>query len=578
MACSSCGTKGSKPGGCKSNGNCGTSGCNALNVYDWFRDMELPGGDKPFNIVEVRFKGSRKEFFRNPEYLDIYTGDQIVVESSVGYDVGTVSAWGEIVRLQLKKYKVSEDSEQMRNIVRMANEKDLERKKEQDEREAQILERARTISFDLKLAMKISDIEIQSDGRKVIFFYTAESRVDFRELIRRYADEFRMKIEMRHISYREEASRLGGIGDCGRELCCSTWLTDYKMVGTGAARTQNLAINMEKLAGQCGRLKCCLNFELDQYVEAASEFPKGKVIKIDTTAGMAYARKSDILKKLMWFAYEEEDAWIALPVNTVNDLIAQNKEGQQVAHLSEFAPAAELLSKVVEEEVDFIEGAELLKGAIGELKDPDRKGRRGRDRSRGGRDGGEPRDRNRGGNREGSENRGPRPEGEKRESGERRDRNRGGRGENRGPRPEGQGGENRNRGNREGGNRNENRGPRPEGERREGGERRDDDRNRNRGNREGGNRNENRGPRPEGERREGGRNENRGPRPDGEKREGGERREGGNRNRGNQEGGNRNENRGPKPERGPRPEGSKPNREPRKFNAVDKGNSGSPEA
>ena len=554
MACSSCGTKGSTPGGCKSNGNCGTSGCNALNVYDWFRDMELPGGDKPFNIVEVRFKGSRKEFFRNPEYLDIYTGDQIVVESSVGYDVGTVSAWGEIVRLQLKKYKVSEDSDQMRNIVRMASEKDLERKKEQDEREAQILERARTISFDLKLAMKISDIEIQSDGRKVIFFYTAESRVDFRELIRRYADEFRMKIEMRHISYREEASRLGGIGDCGRELCCSTWLTDYKMVGTGAARTQNLAINMEKLAGQCGRLKCCLNFELDQYVEAASEFPKGKVIKIDTTAGMAYARKSDILKKLMWFAYEEEDAWIALPVNTVNDLIAQNKEGQQVAHLSEFAPAAELLSKVVEEEeVDFIEGAELLKGAIGDLKDPDRKGRRGRDRGRGGRDGGDRRDRNRG-NREGgnrNENRGPRPEGEKREGGERReggrDRNRGGRNENRGPRPEGQGGDNRNRGNREGGNRNENRGPRPEGEKREGGERREGDRNRNRGNREGGNRNENRGPRPEGE-----------------KREGGERREGG-----------RNENRGPKPERGPRPEGSKPNREPRKFNAVDKGNSGS---
>ena len=542
MACSSCGTKGSTPGGCKSNGNCGTSGCNALNVYDWFRDMELPGGDKPFNIVEVRFKGSRKEFFRNPEYLDTYTGDQIVVESSVGYDVGTVSAWGEIVRLQLKKYKVSEDSDQMRNIVRMASEKDLERKKEQDEREAQILERARTISFDLKLAMKISDIEIQSDGRKVIFFYTAESRVDFRELIRRYADEFRMKIEMRHISYREEASRLGGIGDCGRELCCSTWLTDYKMVGTGAARTQNLAINMEKLAGQCGRLKCCLNFELDQYVEAASEFPKGKIIKIDTTAGMAYARKSDILKKMMWFAYEEEEAWIALPVNTVNDLIAQNKEGQQVAHLSEFAPAAELLSKVVEDEVDFIEGAELLKGAIGDLKDPDRNRRRGRDRGRGGRDGGERRDRNIGGNREGSENRGPRPEGEKREGGE--NRNRGGRTENRGPRPEGQSGENRNRGGR-----GENRGPRPEGEKREGGE------NRNRGGR-----GENRGPRPEGEKREGGenrnrggRNENRGPRPEGEKREGGE-------------------------NRPPRPAGSKPNREPRKFNAVDKGNSGSSDA
>ncbi len=537
MACSSCGTKGSKPGGCKSNGNCGTSGCNALNVYDWFRDMELPGGDKPFNIVEVRFKGSRKEFFRNPEYLDLYTGDQVVVESSVGYDVGTVSAWGEIVRLQLKKYKVSEDSEQMRNIVRMAGEKDLERKKEQDEREAQVLERARTISFDLKLAMKISDIEIQSDGRKVIFFYTAESRVDFRELIRRYADEFRMKIEMRHISYREEASRLGGIGDCGRELCCSTWLTDYKMVGTGAARTQNLAINMEKLAGQCGRLKCCLNFELDQYVEAASEFPKGKVIKIDTTAGMAYARKSDILKKMMWFAYEEEESWIALPVNTVNDLIAQNKEGQQVAHLSEFAPAAEILGKVVKEEVDFIEGAELLKGAIGDLKEPDRRGGKGRNRGRGGKDRGN-REGGERGNRDAAENRGPRKEGEARENtGDRRDRNRG-------PRPEG--GENR--GPREGANRegrdNRNRGPRPEGGEnrtpREGGENRGNRENRNRGNRS---------PRPEGA-------ENRAPR------EGGE-------NRAPREGRD-NRNRGPRPER-PAGEKGSGNPNPRSFKPANKG-------
>jgi len=222
--------------------------------------MELPDDFTPFNIVEVRFKGSRKEFFRNTNRLDLYTGDYVAVESSVGFDIGTVSATGEIVRLQLKKYRVQEDSERILPILRKATDKDLEKNEEVKQKENSTLERARTIAFRLNLQMKISDIEIQGDGRKVIFFYTAEQRVDFRELIRLYADEFRMKIEMRHISYREEASRLGGIGVCGRQLCCSTWLTDYKMVTTGAARVQNLSINMEKLAGQCGRLKFCLNY------------------------------------------------------------------------------------------------------------------------------------------------------------------------------------------------------------------------------------------------------------------------------------------------------------------------------
>jgi cell fate regulator YaaT (PSP1 superfamily) len=379
MACSSCGTKsggGCAPSGCKSNGTCGTSGCNALNVYDWFKDMDLPEGFKPFDIVEVRFKGSRKEFFRNSNDIDLFTGDYVVVESSIGFDVGTVSATGEIVRLQLKKYRVREDDENLPSIVRVATEKDLERYEECKAKEDDMLERARTIAFGLNLQMKISDIELQGDGRKVIFFYTAETRVDFRELIKKYAEDFRVKIEMRHISYREEASRLGGIGVCGRELCCSTWLTDYKQVNTGAARVQNLSINMEKLAGQCGRLKCCLNFELDLYLEAVNEFPKAKIVKLETTGGVAYARKTDILKKLIWFSYDNSQTWVPLAVDQVNALMEENKNGVQVPQLADLAPAVELLDKIIEKESEFMTSADLLKdNEFKDLKDlPSKKG------------------------------------------------------------------------------------------------------------------------------------------------------------------------------------------------------------
>jgi len=537
MACTSCGTKsGGAPGGCKSNGTCGTSGCNALNVYDWFKDMDLPAGHKPFNVVEVRFKGSRKEFFRNTNNLELYTGDYVCVESSIGFDIGTVSATGEIVRLQLKKYRVREDSEEMRSIQRVASEKDLERRTEAKSKEDQTLERARTIAFSLNLQMKISDIEIQGDGRKAIFFYTAESRVDFRELIKRYADEFKVKIEMRHISYREEASRLGGTGVCGRELCCSTWLTDYKQVNTGAARVQNLSINMEKLAGQCGRLKCCLNYELDQYVEAIDAFPKAKVVKLDTVMGMAYARKTDILKKLMWFSYDDNQTWVALPVATVNEVMEENRNGKQSAALQDLAPASAILDKVngagQEQNNDFIGNNELLQDDEFALKKRAPEKREGRG----------PNDRRKGGNDRRPENRGPRPD------------NRGPRpeGQNRGPRPEGGNQPNRpeNRGPRP-----DNRGPRPEGQNR-------------------GPRPENRGPRPEGQERtprpEGGnqpnRPENRGPRPDNR----GPRPEGQNR-------GPRPDNRGPRPDnRGPRPE--RQNRGPRPENQAPKGNgdSGTP--
>ncbi len=334
MGCGSCGTTGScAPSGCKSNGTCSTSGCNKLNVYNWLSDTAMPDNYKPFDIVEIRFKGSRKEFFRNKNGLELYAGDPVVLDSDMGYDIGHVSISGELVRLQLKKRGLREDSENIKNIQRKATEKDLERYNEAKAREEKVLERARTIALMMKLEMKLSDIEIQGDNKKVIFFYTAEGRVDFRELIKRLADEFKLRIEMRQIGYREEASRLGGIGSCGRELCCSTWLTDYKLVNTSAARYQNLSINMLKLSGQCGKLKCCLNYELDTYMEALEEFPKAKTVRIETETGVAYMMKTDILKRLTWFAYEDKHAWICVGLDTINEYLEMNAKGQKSPEL-----------------------------------------------------------------------------------------------------------------------------------------------------------------------------------------------------------------------------------------------------
>ncbi|MBC7425190.1 MAG: hypothetical protein H7321_01540 [Bacteroidia bacterium] len=357
MGCGSCGTTGGcAPSGCKSNGTCGTSGCNKLNVYDWLCDIALPDDHKPFNVVEIRFKGSRKEFFRNDQFLELYIGDQVVVDSDTGYDVGQVSISGELVRLQLKKHNVDEHAENMKKIQRKAGERELERYNEAKGKEIKTLERARTIALELKLAMKISDIEFQGDGKKVVFFYTAESRVDFRELIKRYADEFKVRIEMRQIGYRQEAARLGGIGSCGRELCCSTWLTDFKQVGTGVARYQNLSINMLKLSGQCGRLKCCLNYELDTYIEALDEFPKSKVVKIDTVTGLATMQKVDILKRMMWFSYEDNPSWVPIRVSIANEFLKMNETGEKAPSLFEHEDTSAGIAKITLVDEDLMEG------------------------------------------------------------------------------------------------------------------------------------------------------------------------------------------------------------------------------
>ena len=306
MGCSSCSNgEGGKPNGCNNNGGCTTGGCNRLNTYDWLSDMDIYD-PHDFEMVEVSFKhGSHKHFYKNQPHLNVVTGDMVVVDTGNGYDMGRITLMGELVRLQMKKKKVKEDAI-LTQVIRKANDRDMERLEEARRLDKPTLVRARVIARTLGLEMKIGDVEFQGDKRKATFFYTADGRVDFRELIRHYAKEFRVKIEMRQIGARQESARIGGIGSCGRELCCSTWLSDFKSVSTAAARYQNLAINQSKLSGQCGRLKCCLNYELDSYMDALERFPKN-VDKLKTEVGTAILIKTDIFKGIMYYVYESSN-------------------------------------------------------------------------------------------------------------------------------------------------------------------------------------------------------------------------------------------------------------------------------
>jgi cell fate regulator YaaT (PSP1 superfamily) len=339
MACGTCSTGGGVSAGCKNNGTCGTSGCNKLNVYNWLSDIKLPHGYPTFDIVEVRFKGSRKEFFHNKEKLDFKVGDVVAVEAMPGHDFGIISMVGELVRFQMRKKGVSENSADILNIYRLAHETDIKKWNEIKSLEFDTMHKTRTIALELKLEMKVSDVEFQGDGKKATFYYTADGRVDFRELIKRLAVAFKVKVEMKQIGMRQEASRLGGIGSCGRELCCSTWLTDFKSVSTSASRYQNLSLNPVKLAGQCGKLKCCLNYELDSYMDALKDFPDTS-ISLQTQKGWANHIKTDIFKRTIWYAYsrnrnrkDDEDAppidesWQALSVERVKEIQDLNKRG-----------------------------------------------------------------------------------------------------------------------------------------------------------------------------------------------------------------------------------------------------------
>ena len=339
MACSNCstGAKDGTPRGCKNNGTCGTDSCNKLTVFDWLGNMNLPNGEKPFDCVEVRFKNGRKEFFRNHENLSLSIGDVVATEVSPGHDIGIVTLTGELVKIQMKKKGVDPNSSEILKIYRKATQKDIDIWSEARDKEEPMKVRARELAIALNLEMKISDIEFQGDGSKAIFYYIVNDRVDFRQLIKDFAKEFSIRIEMRQVGFRQEASRLGGIGSCGRELCCSTWLTDFRSVNTSAARYQQLSLNPQKLAGQCGKLKCCLNYELDTYLDALKDFPDFET-KLHTEKGDAVCQKQDIFKGLMWFAYTDNFAvWHMLNIEQVKEIIAENKQKKKVSSLEDYA-------------------------------------------------------------------------------------------------------------------------------------------------------------------------------------------------------------------------------------------------
>ncbi len=338
MGCSTCSTaKDGEVAGCQTTGGCSTGGCNRMNVMDWFAEMPISFNEN-FNIIEVSFKkGSRKGFYRNTANIDFHKGQLVVVEAAQGYDVGEVSLQGELVKLQMKKRKVTERDDTIRNVMRIANEADINALLDARNKEKDTMVRARAMARQMNLEMKIGDIEYQGDNKKATIFYTADGRVDFRELVKVYARDFKVKIEMRQIGARQEAARVGGIGTCGRELCCSTWLNDFKSVTTQAVRYQNLAINTDKLSGQCGRLKCCLNYELDTYNDALKSFPK-QADKIETESGVAWLRKTEILKRQMVYEYAEQRGInFRLSIEDVKELLFMNKSGKKPKSLEDFA-------------------------------------------------------------------------------------------------------------------------------------------------------------------------------------------------------------------------------------------------
>ncbi|QNF32295.1 Signal peptidase-like protein [Adhaeribacter swui] len=295
-------------------------------MFDWLSDMDLPTSFEEFDIVEVRFKGGRKDFYRNVNSLPLITGDAVVVDVPNGHHIGYVSLKGELVRLQMLKKKV-DNNEEIRSIYRIATEKDLEKLQAVQDLESNTMYRARTIIQECKLKMKLSDVEYQADRSKATFYYSAEDRVDFRDLIKKLADEFKIRVEMRQISLRHEAGRLGGIGSCGRELCCSTWLTDFKSVSTTAARYQNLSLNPSKLSGQCGRLKCCLNYELETYMDALKDIPN-VTRPLLIQRGEAILQKTDIFKRLMWFGFRDDNNWYPVSVERVKEILDLNAQGK----------------------------------------------------------------------------------------------------------------------------------------------------------------------------------------------------------------------------------------------------------
>jgi cell fate regulator YaaT (PSP1 superfamily) len=357
-----------------------------MDVFDWLAGIELPLGQRPFDIVEVRFKNGRKSFYRKSD-LEVHVGDVILVDAAPGYDVGIVSLTGELVRIQMQK-KGSKDNHEVRKVLRKATEEDILKWQEARKLEDDTMFNSRVIARELGLQMKISDVEYQGDKTKAVFFYTAEDRVDFRELIRKLAENFNIKIEMRQIGMRQESGRLGGIGSCGRELCCSSWLTDFRSVSTSAARYQQLSLNPAKLAGQCGKLKCCLNYELDQYVEAIKDFPPANT-KLKTEKGVSFHFKTDIFKGIMYFINKDEAGGspVAIPLDKVKEIVEMNERGETPASLRDFSVVEEV---EVEESFLNVVGQDSLT-RFDQKKRSKKRRSKGQSRPKKGRDGKSPR-------------------------------------------------------------------------------------------------------------------------------------------------------------------------------------------
>jgi len=341
MSCTSCSsTINGIPKGCKSNGDCNSGNCGKMTVFDWLANMTLPSGQEKFDIFEVRFKNGRKSFFKNTSNLPLFIGDVVAVESSPGHDVGVISLAGELVKVQMRR-KSTENGEVLK-IYRKATQRDIDIWTESRNKELDVQKKSRLIIDRLGLKMKLSDVEYQGDGTKAIFYYTSDDRVDFRQLIRELAGSFNLRVEMKQVGLRQEAARLGGIGSCGRELCCSTWLTDFRSVSTAAARYQQLSLNPLKLAGQCGKLKCCLNYELDSYLDVLKDFPDTNLALL-TEKGKAVFQKMDIFQRLLWYAYLDNPIqWLKLTVDQANAIIEQNKKKILPANLEDFSSELDL--------------------------------------------------------------------------------------------------------------------------------------------------------------------------------------------------------------------------------------------
>jgi cell fate regulator YaaT (PSP1 superfamily) len=333
-----------------------------------------------YDVIEIKFKGGNKEYFRNSRQLELYTGDFVVCEMPNGYHIGSVSLQGELVRLQLIKKKIKDDKS-LRKVIRVANEGDLNKHEQAINRDLSTMYRSRELIQQMKLKMKLSDVEFQSDNTKATFYYSADDRVDFRELIKILAGEFKIRVEMKQISLRQEASRIGGLGSCGRELCCSTWLTDFKPIPTSAARYQNLSLNPAKLAGQCGRLKCCLNYELETYIDALSDIPKVDH-PLQTEKGLATLQKTDIFRRLMWFSYEKDSNWYPIPCTQVTDIMEMNKRGEKPVSIVEMVTIDEVVTETtLNNDLAQLDKRLASKGAGGSKPKRSRKRKPNRNRS-----------------------------------------------------------------------------------------------------------------------------------------------------------------------------------------------------